>query len=336
VAQEAIPLSYSLVDTPNFALDGRFDRVNISFHLPGVEVKVGRQPVSFGTGLFFTPMDLLAPNAPQVVDREYKPGVDAIRVDGFFGATGRAAGVVGVVDEFDKDGLFIAGYGGFTVRVTDLNVFAAKIQRDLVLGVGTATSIGPIGLHGDVTVTVPFGEEETCKGAVDGADEDARCPTFVRAVVGADARTGFGLGVFGELYLQTTGTSDSTAYLLVASRDRFLRGEVWTMGKFYGALSVSQEILPILFASGSVIVNFLDPSVLIGPGLSWSVASNAELAVGGFIALGKRPAELELLDLFDLSTGLPVTEAQALEIIETGSEFGLAPSQAYVQLKFYF
>ena len=44
----------------------------------------------------------------------------------------------------------------------------------------------------------------------------------------------------------------------------------------------------------------------------------------------------DLLDLFDLTTGQPLTEDEALEVIETGSEFGLAPSQAYAQLKFYF
>jgi len=310
--------------------------VSVSVHAPGFGATVGRQPISFGTGLFFTPMDLLSPYTPQVVDREYKPGVDAIRLDGYFGATGRLTGVVGVVDEFDLDGLFVAGYGGFTVRVTDLNFFAAKIQRDLVLGVGTESSIGPVGVHGDVTVTVPIGGEERCRGAVDGADPDDRCPTFVRGVVGANVRAAFGLSVMGEVYVQSTGTSDRTAYLKVATRERFARGELWTMGKFYGGLAVSQEILPILIVSVSAMVNFLDPSALVGPGLTWSVADNAEFTIGGFVTLGKRPPELELLDLFDLTTGQPLTEDEALEVIETGSEFGLAPSQAYAQLKFYF
>lgn len=336
VPNEALPLSYEAVDTPHFALAGRFDRLSVSFHAPGFDVTVGRQPVSFGTGLFFTPMDLLAPYTPQVVDREYKPGVDALRLDGYLGATGRITGVVGAVGDFDLDGLFVAGSGGFTVRITDLNFFAAKIQRDLVLGVGVATSIGPVEVHGDLTTTVPFGEEETCKGAVDGADPDARCPAFVRGVAGASVRTGFGMSVMGELYVQTTGTSDRTAYLKVASRERFSRGELWTMGKFYGGFSISQEILPILIVSANAMVNFLDPSALIGPGLSWSVAQNVDFTIGGFFTVGKRPPEVNPLDLIDLATLQPISEDEALEIIETGSEFGLAPSQAYAQMKFYF
>ena len=326
-AEEAIPLSYDLWDTPHFLLHGRVDRANLSFHAPGFDATIGRQPISFGTGLFFTPMDLLAPYAPQVVDREYKPGVDAVRRDGFFGATGRLTGVVGVTDELDEVGLFAAGYGGFTVRITDLNFFAAKIRRDLVLGVGTATSVGPVSLHGDVTVTVPFAEDD------DGEREE---DPFIRAVGGASIRTGFGMSVMGELYFQSTGTKERTDYVQVAARDRFVRGELWTLGKFYGGFSISQVIIPIVVVSGSAMLNFLDPSALVGVGLSWSVAENADLTVGGFIALGKRPAELELTDFLDPETFQPLPEEEALEVIETGSEFGFYPSQAYAQMRFYF
>lgn len=336
IADEALTLSYTAVDTPNFTLRGRFDRLNVSFHLPGFDAKIGRQPVSFGTGLFFTPMDLLAPYTPQVVDREYKPGVDAIRLDGFFGATGRLTGVVGVIDEFDLEGLFVAGYGGFTVGVTDLNFFAAKIRKDLVVGMGTATSIGPVGVHADLTVTVPFEGDERCPGANGLADEDDACPPFVRAVVGADVRTAFGMSLAGELYVQTAGATDSTQYLKVATRPRFVRGELWTMGTFYGAFSLTQEIIPIVFVNVSVLTNFLDPSFLIGPGLTWSVSENAEVSFGGFIALGSRPEDVELIDLINPETFEPLTETEALEVLKSNSEFGLSPSQFYAQLKFYF
>ena len=333
---EAIPMSYTAVDTPNFGLAGRFDRVLVAFHVPGLDIKIGRQPVSFGTGFVFTPMDLLAPNAPQVVDREYKPGVDAIRFDGYLGATGRLTGVVGVVDGFHKEGLFAAAHGGFTIGVTDLNFFAAKIQEDVVLGAGSVSSIGPVGVHADLTVTVPFAGEETCLGPRGSASEDERCPPFVRAVVGADTRTGFGMSVMGELYVQSTGTNDKTAYLKVASRERFTRGDLWTMGTFYGSFSISQEILPILVVSASVTANFLDPSALVSLGLTWSVSSDAEFTIGGFVSAGARPEDVEVLDLVDPVTFEPLSEREILDVIKTGSEFGLPPSQMYAQMKFYF
>ena len=175
-------------------------------------------------------------------------------------------------------------------------------------------------------VTLPFPPEE------DGEEQE---DPFVRVVLGADGRTSFGLTLMGELYVQSVGTHVAEDYLSVAVTERFARGDLWTMGHFYGALTIAQEILPILNVSLITVVNFLDPSALLGPGLSWSVASNADFVVGGFVALGKRPADLELLDLIG-PDGVPLSAEQAVEVIEAGSEFGLAPHQAYVQLKLYF
>jgi hypothetical protein len=107
------------------------------------------------------------------------------------------------------------------------------------------------------------------------------------------------------------------------------------MGRYYGALSLGYEALPILQISAFVIANLRDPSFLVGPGLTWSVADNVEFVAGAFLAFGRRPDDLEALDLLneDLS---PVTEAQAAEIIHPGSEFGLSPHGGYAQLKAYF
>ena len=90
-----------------------------------------------------------------------------------------------------------------------------------------------------------------------------------------------------------------------------------------------------MHASLFATVNVLDPSALIGPGLSWAVGNNTELVVGGFVALGKRPAELEVSDLIT-DDFFPIDEDELYEVFEPGSEFGLMPHQAYVQLKLYF
>jgi DNA-binding GntR family transcriptional regulator len=50
-----------------------------------LKVTVGRQPVAFGSGMFFTPLDLISSFTPTTIDAEYKPGVDVVRVDVFRG-----------------------------------------------------------------------------------------------------------------------------------------------------------------------------------------------------------------------------------------------------------
>jgi len=325
-AREAINLSWALEQEGAFRLGGRIDRMMLGFHVPHLDLWLGRQPLSFGTGYFFTPLDLISPYQPQVVDREYKPGVDALRFDGFIGMSGHISAVVGVVDTFDREGLFAVGNGGFTLGLFDLGLLVAYQQSDLVVGISTQGSVGPVGVHADLAVTAPLpGEEE----------EESREEPFARIVVGADVRTDFGLTAMAELYGQTLGTRDPEDYLTVALSDRFTRGDLWTMGHLYLALTLSQEILPILSVSMFGVLNVLDPSVLLGPSLSWSVAQNADFVVGGFVSVGKRPEALTLTDLLN-PDGTPLSAEEATAVIEPGSEFGLAGHQAYAQLKLYF
>lgn len=323
---EALPLSWTGYSEDGFTVSGRVDRMSLAFHARGFDVRFGRQPISFGTGFFFTPLDLLSPYGPQVVDREYKPGVDAVRFDAFIGASGRLTAVVGVVDPEDPDGSVVIGSGGFTVGLFDLDFFVAKHYRDLVLGLSTQGSVGPVGVHADLALRVPFtGEDPTV----------AAEPTSVRFVLGANVMTERGMTLMAEISAQSAGTGDSGGYFAAAMDPRVRRGDRWTLGHLYAALSLTQELSPVFNLGAVTIVNLTDPSALIGPSLSWSVASNVDLVAGAFLALGKRPAEVDLFALLG-SDGGPLPIDEALAQLESGSEFGLMPHQAYLQLKLYF
>ncbi len=316
-------LNWDAVDEDTFALNGRMDRLVIKFHAKHMDLAIGRQPISFGQGYFFTPMDLVAVFTPSVVDREYKPGVDAVRADFWIGATGHISAVAALVGEWDLEGLLVAGHGGFTVGLFDIGFFAAKVHSDAVFGFDTSGSIGPVGVRSDFTVTVP-------------KDDDP----FVRGVIGASLYWPWGLSLSGELYAQSVGTHEPDEYMDVARTDRFERGELWTMGHFYGALSADWEVMPLIHVNLAAIVNFLDPSLFLGPGFSWSVASNADLVAGAFIPIGRRPAEMEEEDLYEIdeTTGMItfLDEDEIIDLFEPRSEFGLMPYQAYVQMKLYF
>jgi hypothetical protein len=323
---EGLKLSWSAYEQDGFSVSGRLDRASVAFHAPGFDVRFGRQPVSFGSGYFFTPLDLLSPYSPQVVDREYKPGVDAVRLDAFVGATGRLTGVLALVDAEDPDGYSVIGSGGFTVGVFDLEFFCGKHYRDLVLGFSTQGSAGPVGIHGDLALTVPFDGEDT---------STAGSPTSVRVVVGADGRTDRGTTFMAEFYAQSFGSDDPEGYFVAASAPRAQRGDYWSLGHFYTALSFQQELLPVFSLGAVTIINLRDPSALIGPSLSWSIASNVDFVAGAFIAVGDRPPPVDLLSLIG-PDGMPLPVEDALRQLETGSEFGLMPHQAYAQLKLYF
>lgn len=303
-APEAVDLSWTGA-SGGLSVKGRVDRLVLSDRAPSVSFSLGRQPVSFGTGLFFTPLDLVNPFSPTTVDNEYKPGVDALRLDLYRGQSARLTTVAAYAGGWDLDGLVLAAAGQATVGVTDLLVFLGEVHDDEVFGLGAASSVGPVGLHGEATLTLP--------------DDDA--DPFVRAVAGADYRPTGTTSLSGELYAQSWGQSDPDDYLLAYLDPRVARGELWAVGQVYAAVAVGQELTPLVQSSLAVIANLGDPSALVAPSLSWSVANNASLSAGAYLGLGPRP-ELAVLN------GIAIPDLQ--------SEFGAVPVTVFVSMGSYF
>ncbi len=279
-APEAIPLTWVAVDNPSLRVQGRMDRLNVKLSVPSVDVVVGRQPVSFGSGNFFTPMDLVNPFTPTVIDQEYKPGVDAARVDVYAGMSGQITAVAAYAGDWDADGIVVAGFGKGTVGITDIGGFAGWVRGDLVVGASVVSSVGVVGLHGDLTVTKPDGD------------------AFVRGVVGADWQPFENTTLSGEVYVQTLGQSDPADFLLFGLDPRSASGELWLLGRVYAGAAWMQQITPLVTGSLAVIGNLEDPSAFIAPGLDWSVADDVVVTAGGFIGVGQRPNGLALRSEF--------------------------------------
>lgn len=332
-APELVPLSFSPDTGDQLTIRHRIDRLVLSAKLPKVDLTLGRQPISFGTGRFFTPMDLVNPFHPATIDTEYKPGVDAVRVDAYAGTATHLTAVAAwagepVIGDNPRDAdrpvlddTVLALTGQATVGVTDLLAFVGSVHAEPVFGLGTSGSIGPVGVHGEATLTLP-------------ADDDP----FVRAVVGADGRPTGTTTLMGEVYYQSFGAADPSGYLDALDSPRFERGEVWQMGQLYAAVAVSQEITPLMYGNVSVIANLRDPSALLALGGAWSVADNADVGFGGYLGIGEPPEEVDLDFTLDPATMTPTVTAPSDTTLAESvqSEFGLYPAMAYVQVRTYF
>jgi hypothetical protein len=203
------------------------------------------------------------------------------------------------------DEVVLAADGQVTVGVTDLQAFAGLVRQDVVLGAATASAIGPVGVHGDATVTFP---------GPDAVEEEP----FVRVVVGGMGRPTGKTTVSAEAYLQTLG---STTYALDAfTNPRFATGEVWLLGRWYATAAVSQELTPLVTGTVAAIANLEDPSALLTATVSWSVADEASLVAGAYYGAGRTP----------------VATTSLLEPPEIRSEFGLYPAVVFLSLRSYF
>lgn len=307
-APEAIKLSWQPLEDASLLLRGRTDRLYLQTSLGAVDVRLGRQPISFGHGMVFAPMDLVQPFSFATIDGEYKPGLDAVRIDGYWGMSTQITGVVAYAGSWDKQGMTGVLHANSTVGVTDISLFTGWIRSDVVVGTGIVSSIGAVEIHGDVTYTIPDTEDKN----------------FLRAVGGFLWKPLANSTLTGELYYQSLGASNTAEYLTFASSDRFARRELWLLGTTYGALAWSEQITPLCTGSLGSIVNPLDHSFLLTPSINLSVDNNVQLVAGGYIAVGDRPKQI---DVSQILTGTP---------LEIHSEFGMMSNSVFVQLKNYF
>lgn len=304
---EAVDLSWS-EQYAGLAMDARFDRMVMELKAPHVGLAAGRQAISFGHGQLFTPFDLVAPFSPAVIDQEYKPGFDALRLDAYSGRSTKFTAAAAYAGSWDRSGIVAAGYGQTTVGAWDLGALLGSIHGDIVGGFTSSGSLGPLGLWGEATVTHP----------TDDTDD------FVRAVVGGNARPGDRTMVSCELYVQTVGAGDPADYLVQAIGPRYSRGELWALGRYYAGASGSYDLSPLVTLRAFAVVNLADPSAMVGPGISWSVADNASVIGGVYLGLGQRPG--------NVANAEPAVPSS----VPVRSEFGLVPTTAYISMASHF
>ena len=317
-APEALQLSWSTKSEAGHELRGRVDQMHVRARLGKVDLTLGRQPISFGTGRFFTPMDLVNPFFPATVDTEYKPGVDALRLEAYAGLSSKLAVVAAYAGSWDRKGMVFAAHGQTTVGVTDLSLMLAEVHGEHVLGAGAEGGVGPVGLHGEVTLTLP-------------QDDDV----FIRASGGADFRPGATTTVSGELYYQSFGAWQAQEYLTVATSERFARGEVWQMGRLYAGFVLAQEVTPLVQGSVGLIGNLADPSGMVMINMAVSLAENSELVLGSYLGVGARPENLTLSQVISNALASDDPEDWSAHL-GVRSEFGLVPTVLFLQAKSYF
>jgi len=72
---------WEISQTEGSLICGDIDQLSVKYHTAKSNLEVGRQPVSLANNFIFTPNDVFYPFSATAVDREFRPGVDAVRFD---------------------------------------------------------------------------------------------------------------------------------------------------------------------------------------------------------------------------------------------------------------
>jgi len=264
----------------------RLDRISVAYTGDKTVLRFGRQAISWGNGLLFTPMDIFNPFDPTAVDKEYKSGDDMLYGQ-YLLNNGNDMQVVAVVRrdllsgdvEQDESSLALKYHGFLGGNEYDLLVSEHYGQR--VLGLGASTDLGGAIWRGDLVWT--------------DTDSDS-----IISVVGGVSYSGVAAGHnwtgLLEYYYNGFGQADGdySAGGLAANPEllhRLARGELFNLGRHYLGGSLMLEVSPLLNFTPNIFVNLTDPSALAQVVLSYDWKQDIQLLAALNVPIGPGGSE---------------------------------------------
>ncbi len=279
----------------------RIDRAAVRIGLgPSTEVTVGRQPVSWATTLLLTPADPFVPFDVEDPFREYRTGVDALRVQTFLGAFTDVDVVLRPADFSDGNRTITAlGRVRSVIAGTEVSAWAGALHDEAASSVAvTATFVG-------AAARAEFVVRE-----IDGE-------TRTRLAIGLDR--GFivaarDLYVVLEVQRDELGAASRDGIPTVLASGPASRGELLVLGRDAAAVQFAYAVHPLWSVDLLTLANLNDPSALLGPAVSHAPSGETNLRLGIFVGLGH--------------------EADSLG--QPGSEFGAVPWVGYLSFTAFF
>ncbi len=282
------------------------DRASLQFSTDFADFSAGRDAIAWGSARVVNPTDVVAPYTYDQLDTEDRVGVDAIRMRIPIGVMGEVdAGYIAGADfDFNKSAAFLRTQ--LNAAETDFSILLLEFQKDLLIGLDVARGIGGAGfwLETAYVLVEPFDAEPDTS------------ENYLRTSVGLDYSFGGETYAFIEYHFNGAGAREPENYLTNLEQPAYTRGSVYLLGTHYLAPGFTRQITPLIGFGGQLLLNLSDVSAWVAPQVSYNIAEDIHLSIGGLMSLGKRPEDEEL------------TELQ--------SEFGSYPNLFFSSFRVYF
>ena len=250
----------------------RFDRLNIGWNPTGsIEVRVGRQAISWGTTRFLTPADPFVPFIPADPLRLYRAGVDALRVRAYPSPLSEIDFVVRPSRSAAGEEVTALLRGLTTWRNWELSGWGGSLYGDTAGAVGLAGGIGPWAVRAEAVV-------RDYDGTVIG-----------RGTIGVDRLFLIGsrtLTVFWEYQRDGLGAVSPEDYFRLLLSQEASRGEFQLYGRDETMLSVGYEVSAQWSVSVLALHNLNDRSTLIAPSVGYIAGDSMTVSAGLYVGVG--------------------------------------------------
>jgi hypothetical protein len=235
----------------------RLYRGNVTLSSGDTDLRLGRQRIAWGTGRFWSPVDLLNPPNPVALEREERPGVDALLAERKLGPLSRVSAVYAPRHE---DGASSAALNWHSnAAAVDYSLIGGRFRGEKVVGGDVATQWRSAGIRAELTHNV--------------RDTGS---SYRRAVLATDYAFANTLTLSGELYYNGAGTTDTAAYDFAS----LLGGRIQNVGRRYFGAYAGYEITPLVKWTNYLVLNLADRSRFYAPGVTFSLRTNVDFTIG--------------------------------------------------------
>jgi len=235
-------------------------------------ITAGRQRIAWGKTRLWVPLDIFNPVDPLAIEQSEKAGVDAFR--GEYALPGIAAVECVLAPQPHTDRVNIAARGTITAGTNDLEYALARMNRDVIAGLGWDGYAGNAGVRAALVHTHA---DEPFPGTKE---------SFWRAVAGADYRFASSLYVLAE-YLYNGSAAGNDA--LAASAPSY--NQIVSMNTSLAGVALSYELTPLVVLSQTLLWDPKGSSAAVSPAISWSMTANTALASGAQFFIGPAVSE---------------------------------------------
>ncbi len=297
---EWLELQWTIAERDHVVWQHRFDRLYVGWENEHLEISVGRQAVSWGTALFLTPSDPFTPFNPVDPFREFRAGVDAVRLRLYPSALSEIDLVVRPTRSRVGEEPTVLVRGLTTARNWELSGWGGIVYGDPAGAFAAAGSLRGWAVRGEAVLR-QLGDRVVFRGVL-GLDRQLQIGRRDLTLAVEYQRDGLGAAVVD-------------AYSATLESATFLRGEHQVLGRDETVVQVSYQLHPLWSLSGLSLWNLNDLSATLGTSVDYSAGNDTAVTTGAFLGLGDDDA----------------TEARPFP-----SEYGSAGLTGYLSLSWYF
>jgi len=245
-------------DDGKFVALHRLDRLWLGYANDKTVVRFGRQALSWGNGLIFSPMDIVNPFDPTQVDTEFKAGDDMLYGQ-YLRDNGNDIQLSYVIrrdivsgDPAFSESTVAVKYHGIAGNA-EYDLLVARNYGDATLALGGNRSIGGAILRGDIVVT----------DAASGSKIQLVTNFSYSWVWGGKNVSGV-LEYYFDEFGQKDGHYDTSSLAQNPELlQRLARGQSFTIGRHYIAGGLTIEMTPLWIITPTVFANIEDKSALL-------------------------------------------------------------------------